>query len=354
MSLGSRAAMVLMGVIVLGSAGCGSSSIADVSSVAGDAPDVVCLGYVDVEGGAAALRPERPGRVVKVNVQEGDEVAVGAALFALDDGEARAELAQAEAGMRAAQAREALAQQEARQQPSRLRQLRSTLEATGSRLAGARVTLRRQEDLYNRGLGNRGDVDLARENVREFEASVAAARARVSEAEALDPKLAVQVATAEVETARARVDRAKYVQSTCILRAPSKGSILTLAVRPGEVVGQPGGVVPVLFCPDRPFVVRAEVEQELVSLVEVGQEVRVRDEIGGLGPWKARLVRVGRTYARRQHRTDPTQFVDVPTVECLIRLDPGHPPLRIGQKLRVSIYASPSQPSESPRIPVKR
>ncbi|MFO0844536.1 MAG: HlyD family efflux transporter periplasmic adaptor subunit [Gemmataceae bacterium] len=223
-----------------------------------------------------------------------------------------------------------------------MEQLRSTLEATTARLAGARATLKRQEELLGQKLVSQGEVDVAREAVRELEASVAAAKARLSEASAADPRLAVEVAASEAEAARARLRQAEYALDQCVVRAPSAGTVVELSARPGEIVGQPGTAAPVRFQPDRPFVVRAEVEQELVSRVGPGQLAMVRDEMGGQGPWKGTVVRVGGIYARRKHRTDPTQFVDVPTVECLVRLESGHTPLRIGQKLRVSIYGKSS------------
>jgi multidrug resistance efflux pump len=306
----------------------------------GDAADVVCLGYADVEGGVAELRPERPGRVVQVFVEEGAEVKDRQELFRLDDAEARQQVARARASLKAAEGREALAKQEAAQQPQRLKQLAATLEATTARLAGARIALKRQEDLYSRNLVTKPEVDQAREAVRELEASVEAAKAKRSEAEAVDPKVAAEVAAAEAEAARAALKQTEDALDRCTVRAPSAGRVLVLAARPGEVVGA-GGAAPVQFQPDRPFVVRAEVEQELVSRVTPGLLAMVSDEMAGAGPWKGSVARVGGMYSRRRHRTDPTQFVDVPTVECLVRLESGHPPLRVGQKLRVSIYGKP-------------
>src|SRR5262249_22147663 len=116
--------------------GCGPSAAEDkrAPALGHEVPLVVCLGYADVEGGAAGLRPARGGRVVRVLVQEGEKVKENQELLHLDDGEARQELARAKAEVKAALAREALAKQEAAQHPSRLKQLRSTLEATSSRL----------------------------------------------------------------------------------------------------------------------------------------------------------------------------------------------------------------------------
>ena len=341
MSVSRRVPWCLLAGLAMVPAGCSAPTSADVPSPpAGDVPEVVCLGYADVEGGSAALRPERAGRVVKVLVQEGDEVKENQELLHLDNGEVTQEVARAEADVKAASAKETLARQEAKQHAPRLKQLKATLEATSSRLAGARITLKRQEELLGRNLVGQNDVDLAKEQVRELESSVEAAKARLSEASAVDPEVAVTVAAAGVESAKARLAQARHALSLHTVRAPSAGTILTLAARPGEVVGQPGQPAPVLFSPQAPIVVRAEVEQELASRVRPGQEARVRDEMAGDGPWKGTVVRIGRVYARRQNRTDPTQFQDVPTVECLVRLESGHPPLRIGQKLRVSLYGT--------------
>ncbi len=307
----------------------------------GDAADVVCLGTADVEGGVAELRPERPGRVIKVYVVEGAKVKENEELLCLDNEEALQEVARALAVVKAAQGRETQARQEAKQHPLRVQQMKSTLEATISRLAGARVSLKRQEELFQRNLVSKGEVDVARELVHELEASVEAARARQRELDAIDPQVAVSVAAADLEAARAQLKRAETLLDRCVLRAPSAGTVVVLSARAGEVVGAPGMPAPLLFQPEQPFVVRAEIEQELVARLEPGMLAMVRDEIAGLGPWKGEVVRISGLYARRKHRTDPTQFVDVPTVECLVRLHSGHPPLRIGQRLRVSIYSRP-------------
>ena len=34
---------------------------------------------------------------------------------------------------------------------------------------------------------------------------------------------------------------------------------------------------------------------------------------------------------------EPLQFNDVRTLECIVTLDPGQPPLRIGQRVRVTL-----------------
>ena len=94
----------------------------------------------------------------------------------------------------------------------------------------------------------------------------------------------------------------------------------------------------VLFCPDGPRLVRAEVEQEYASQVQVGQSATVQDDSGAAGTWHGRVARLSDWYTRRRSTLDePLQLNDVRTLECLIALDPGQPPLRIGQRIRVTI-----------------
>ena len=98
-----------------------------------------------------------------------------------------------------------------------------------------------------------------------------------------------------------------------------------------------GTPAPILFCPDRPFIVRAEVEQEFVRRLKVGQVARVEDESGGRQVLVRRVARIAGWYSSRRATNDkPSAFKDVPTVECLIQLDDRRPPLRIGQRVQVT------------------
>jgi multidrug resistance efflux pump len=321
--------------------GCGAPPLTEKpppSPSAADEPLVVCLGRVDIEGGLAHLAPVQPGRVVEVLVRDDDTVSAGAVLVRLDSVQARQDVEAARSGLALAQTRLAQAEQEARQHAPRLQQLRANLEAARHRLADGRVRLRRLESLLRTDLARDTDVEAAREQVAELTAAVEAAEGRLAELNAVNPELAVEAARQEVSTARARLAGLEHVLADRDLRAPCAGRVLAVEVRPGEVLGGPGSSGSLLFCPDRPLVVCAEVEEELLERVEVGLPARLRKE-GRPGPtWSGEVVSVGRLFQRRQHRSDPTQLSDVPTVECRIRLDQDHPPLRLGERVTVSIY----------------
>src|SRR5262249_27493277 len=75
------------------------------------APQVVCLGHVDVDGGVLSLAPARAGTVVELKVHEGDTVPAGAVLLRLDDRPAHFEVEQARTALEAARVRLARAEQ---------------------------------------------------------------------------------------------------------------------------------------------------------------------------------------------------------------------------------------------------
>ncbi len=301
-------------------------------------PAVVCLGHVDIDGGVTSINPPHPGRVVAVNVAEDAAVQAGAVLLKLDDRPARFEADQARAAVETAKLRLTRAEQDLRQHPTRVAQVQAALESAEFKLAGAQHQLQRQEELLKINNANLQEVRAAESLVKEQEALVRAAKERLTELQQSDPALPVREATADLTAAEARARSAEYGVGECELRAPTAGTVLRIQTSVGEVVGGTGTAAPILFCPDRPFVVRAEVEQEFVRRLAVGQKARVEDEAAGGPAWSGKVARIAGWYASRRGTNDkPSAFKDVPTVEVLIQLDDRHPPLRIGQRVQVTI-----------------
>ncbi|HXG13016.1 MAG TPA: HlyD family efflux transporter periplasmic adaptor subunit [Gemmataceae bacterium] len=299
---------------------------------------VVCFGYVDVEHGVASLAPLQPGRVAEVLVRETDHVPAGAPLLRLEDRAARLRVAEAEAALAAARTQLAQARQLPGQHQAQLAQQRESAEAARHRLTGARHVLARKQQLYKVNQITAEEVAAAEEQVKELEALERAAAQKLTELQAIDPAVELARAEAEAAGAQVRLAQARQALDECVLKAPSAGTVLRVLAAPGDVLGGQPGKAAVLFCPDGPRLIRAEVEQEFAGRLAVGQPALIEDDGGSAATWRGQVMRISDWYTQRRavlQETSPLN--DVRTVECLIALDSGQPPLRIGQRVRVMI-----------------
>jgi multidrug resistance efflux pump len=298
---------------------------------------VVCFGHVDVPGGVVALTPLQPGRIVGIDVKEDESVDAGTVLLRLDDSAARLRVEEARAAVTAGERQvEEIARTPARH-GLQVAQQEAAIDGVGHRLDAARHQVERKRDLYKRDQLNVHELAAAEDLVRELESVDRAEREKLRELRLLDPEPGVRRAEAEVTAARARLAQAERAVEECLLKAPRAGKVLRLQAAVGDLAGVPGAA-PILFCPDGPRIVRAEVAQEFAAAVSVGAECSIADDCRGSGPtWKGKVAHVSDWYTRRRSVVlEPMQHNDVRTLECVIELAPGEP-LRIGQQVRVTI-----------------
>ncbi len=312
---------------------------AAVEAAADAAPQaVVCLGLVDLEHGIASLGLLQPGRVVEIPVHEADHVAAGAVLLRVDDALPRLRVAEAQAALETAQAQMERTSQQPAQHRVRLEQQQAAGEAAAQRLEAARHVLARKRQLLKVDQANAEEVAAAANQVKELEAAERAEAAKLAELRMTDPDVDVRQAKLEVAAQQNRLDQARHALEECTLKAPQDGTVLRVLVGPGDVLtGQPKQAA-VLFAPNGPRLVRAEVDQEFAGRLAVGQPALVEDDARSGAAWQGRVRRIADWYQpRRGIVSDPPQNQEVRTVECIIELDPGQPPPRLGQRVRVTI-----------------
>lgn len=243
----SRAHVVTLCLSVLMAAAAGCDGVLRPSG--SDSEPEPLQGIVEHE--TRRLGFEVGGRVASVSVEEGDDVARGATLAALDRDLAEVEVQARTAEVAVAEAQLVLLQAGVRSQERR---------ATQAELAAAREQLRvaeRQRDrvraLAERGAAPQADADRAEASFAQATAQVAALTQRSSAQR--------QGARAEEEAvARAGVDAARVALRAAELRltrqelvAQAAGTVLERLVEPGEVVA-PGTPVLVVAELDRPYV----------------------------------------------------------------------------------------------------
>lgn len=294
------------------------------------------FGRVDLERGTSLLSPAQPGRVVEVLVKENAKVEAGQPLIRLDNRAATAQVDAARAAVLAAEVQLAVAKKAPDRHQVRLAAQQAAVQAAQSRLDAGRQLLTSKQQQVREGLINQREVPLAEDQVKELTALKQVESNRLSELEMNEPAQEVRRAEADLSRATAQLRLAQEALDQCTLRAPGAGTVIRLMVTPGEVIGGVPRQQVVLFAPDEPWIIRAEVEQEFASKVAVGQAVEMHDEVGPDNTFTGKVTRLSSWYLQRRETVrDPTRYSDANTLECIITPDPGHPQLRLGQRLSV-------------------
>lgn len=174
-------------------------------------PEGIVVGNGRIEARQIDIAAEDPGRILRIDVAEGDLVAAGATLAQLDTEELQAQLDHAEA--EAALAREALNEAQA------------VTAQRESELRLAQLDLVRAESLMERGAIPRATLD-ARQSARD----VTAAALTAAHAHAATAERRIGAADAEVRRIRQQI-------ADATLTAPTAARILYRLLAPGEIAG---------------------------------------------------------------------------------------------------------------------
>lgn len=253
-------------------------------------------GQVDVEGGLIRIIAPRDGHIAEVRVEDGDEVKAGDVLAMLDQRQTKIAVGIAEANLGEAEARVGVLKAKlapAVQQADRLGEAAGAGAATG-------------------------------QSADDAAAALAVLKAEVGAAEA-----GVKVAREHVEEARAELDART-------IKAPVAGRIVRRSAHVGDTVSAQAGSELFQLLPDRPRIVRAELNEAYVALVKPGMQADVvRDSDQGT-PVAARVLRVGEVFGPSRLTDDPVERAGAHDVECVLQLDGGE--FLIGQRVLVRFH----------------
>lgn len=250
-------------------------------------------GQVDVEGGLIRVSTPRDGRIEEVAAEDGDEVRAGDVLARLDTRRAEIAVGVAEAELAQAEAKAAVAK---------------------ARLPATELQARRVGEAAGAGAATGQSAD-------ESAAAVAVLKAEIGAAEA-----AVKVARAHVEEAREEL-------AARTLKAPVAGRIVRRSAHVGDVVSLQAPTDLFQILPDRPRIVRAELNESYVDRVKPGMRAEVLRDSGDGPACPARVLRVGEVFGPGRLTDDPVERASARDVECVLQLEGGE--FRIGQRVLV-------------------
>src|SRR5439155_21663000 len=99
--------------------------------------------------------------------------------------------------------------------------------------------------------------------------------------------------------------------------APTSGTVLQVAVAPGETLTGLAHQAAIEFGPDSPRVIRAEVEQAFAWQVTEGLEAEIKDDTHAPGTWTGRVTHVSDWFSQKRSSVgEPLQFSDVRVMNC--------------------------------------
>jgi HlyD family secretion protein len=234
--------------------------------------------------------------VKAVYVQPGDQVSAGKLLMVLDDVQARARLATAQAAVKNAQA----AVEAATHNGTREQQQASAAEITRAKMDRdqAQKDLDALIKLNSTGAASAGEVAAARQRLDLANANVEAAQVssqgRYSPAE-------IDRAKSELDDAQANLVAAQVVEDQTQVHAPAAGTVYSIEVKPTDFVEQ--GKLLLQLADLRQERVRAYFDEPEIGSLAVGQPIEIRWDARPGRVWHGHIERIPFTVIHLDTRT---------------------------------------------------
>jgi HlyD family secretion protein len=303
--------------------------------------DAVALGRIEPRSGEIKLAASAPGRIADVLVKANDQVFAGELLVRLDDEEALARVAAADA--RVALAKRARNDQSTPSGSADRRKAEDSVSDSERAVADARSALDRVSADRRMGNASPADLDAARAALTRGQDHLREQRDALNKLKAArDTPLPTRL-EGELNVARAEWTLAQAQLEKTRIRAPVDGAVLAIDAKSGELAApiQPALLV---LGDVSALRVRAEVVEKYLASLHVGQRVVMRAaafrgrEFDGAVATIARVVGPGRINAH-----DPRKLNDVDVLEVVVDLsNPG--PLVVGEQIDVYFGAERSEP----------
>ena len=220
---------LIIPIIVVGAASVG---LAYYRSSVREAQNATLYGNVDIREASLAFRV--PGRVLSLQVDEGDRVKPGDILATLDPEPLQISLRASEGAVEALTARNALMHRGYRAED--IEQAKARLQAAQASLIEAGQHLARQKTLAPEGAASQKALDTAQSLRDQAAAQVHSAEEEARLRTTGYRKEEIAESDAQLKQALAQLGTARLALKDAVLTAPSEGVILTRAIEKGTMV----------------------------------------------------------------------------------------------------------------------
>jgi multidrug efflux system membrane fusion protein len=198
---------------------------------------VQAIGTVEAYS-VVSVRAQVGGELLRVHIQEGQDVRKGDVLFTIDPRSFEAALAQAQATLARDIGQEQQARAALERDRARVAQAQATLARDQAQAKNAEVEANRYAELFKQDLISREQADQFRVTAESLTATLRADEADIKSAEETvrADQAAIKSAEETVRADQAAVDNAKIQLGYTVIRAPIDGRTGSIMLYPGNVV----------------------------------------------------------------------------------------------------------------------
>ena len=225
-----------------------------------------------IEADFVFVGPDEAGRVEALHVREGDTIAAGAPLFAVD-----ADLQEADVHTASAQVAEARARlarlESAQQRKEEVAVLQAQEKRAESAVALSTADLERQQTLAAKGIAAQAQLDTARANSNRDKAALDEVRRQITVAQMSSRDEDIAAARESLIGAVARRGASETKLARRKLASPVSGTVQQIYYRPGEMV--PAGRPVVSVLPPGNIKIRFFVAEAMLPKIAFGDPVEV-------------------------------------------------------------------------------
>lgn len=288
-------------------------------------------GRVEPKSGQVRIASGLPGRIAEVPVKVNDVVEEGELLVRLEDEEARARLAAAEAG--AASSKRERDAQSLSSDREQVRKAEDNVFSAERAVTNARFELEYELAAKRSGSGSDQRLADARRNLKRAQDKLQTERLAFATAQSKKDIPAPSRLESALAQSRAEVAVAESLLEKTRVRAPQSGTILQLNAKVGELV-TPSPEQALVVIGDMSVVrVKAELDEQDVSKVKIGQKVYVSSNAYPDREFVGRVVELAPSLAvPKITQRGARRATDVEVLEVTIDLD-GKVPLLPGMRI---------------------
>ncbi len=336
-----RSAMLSLSLIALLACSSGAADPTSADRPGAPSSRIAAGGLVEPISEERVIIPQISGRLAKVDIKEGDVVSAGQLIAEIENADLRADMAAAAAEVDLRQAELDRLRNGARVEE--IAQAVAGLAAAESTEKLAAAGRARDEPLLQRKLISQARWDQAQAELdtakAERERAAAALKllrvgTRVEDIRAAEARLAAAMATRDRATAQFEKSQ---------IRSPIDGIVLKRDLREGETAVALSPVPLARIGDTSQLHVRADIDELDIARVRVGQTVDVRSDAFAGQSFPGKVIHVSQRMGRRNLSSgDPAEKQDAKILEALILLE-GHPALPIGLRVDVFIDTASTQ-----------